>query len=75
MCLVAQPPSTLQHEASSTYIDVVRLSQGVWSLFCSVQALSVTNLTVSVTGCICLGRSPGWRRRDVEEAVRQSASV
>ncbi|KAK7720307.1 hypothetical protein SLS63_009854 [Diaporthe eres] len=33
VCLVAQRPSSLQHEASSTYIDVVRLSQGVWYLF------------------------------------------
>lgn len=29
VCLVAHPPSTLQHETSSTYIDVARLSQGV----------------------------------------------
>lgn len=28
VCLVAQPSSTLQHEASSTYVNVVRLSQG-----------------------------------------------
>ncbi|KAH8776271.1 putative AT DNA binding protein [Diaporthe sp. PMI_573] len=31
-------------------------------------------LQVLVSGCICLGRSPGWRRCDVEEAVRKAAS-
>lgn len=35
----------------------------------------MTNQAVLVNACICLGRSPGWRRGDVEEAVRKAASL
>lgn len=56
------------------YLRREAFTRCVVSISCA-QAFVVANLAALVAGCICLGRSPGWRRGYVEEAVRQAATL